>query len=76
MFHKGAKVLVTSALLAPGEGHSRVGRKNLPRIRSSEITSTRYTPYLDTNISLHLAIISCFGGGFIFFSMTREDRGK
>src|SRR5215212_3099842 len=46
MFPKGAQVLVTSALSAPGEGRSRVGRKNLPRIRSSEITSTLCTPYV------------------------------
>src|SRR5215216_1160042 len=45
--NKGAQVLVTSALSAPGEGHSRLGRKNLPRIRSSEITSTLCTPPFD-----------------------------
>src|SRR5215208_202548 len=37
--NKGAQVLVTSAISAPGEGHSRVGRKNLPRIRSSVMRS-------------------------------------
>src|SRR5215208_402389 len=47
VFPKGAQVLVTSALSAPGEGHSRLGRKNLPRIRPSEITSTLCTPPFD-----------------------------
>src|SRR5215204_5021737 len=46
MFPKGAQVLVTSALLALGEGRSRLGRKNLPRIRSSEITSILCTPFV------------------------------
>src|SRR5215212_144654 len=46
MFPNGAQVLVTSALSAPGEGRSRVGRKNLPRIRSSEIMSTLCTPFV------------------------------
>src|SRR5215208_3972146 len=59
--NKGAQVLVTSAISAPGEGHSRVGRKNLPRIRSSEITSTLCTPFvcLQTNVcSWPLSLIS------------------
>src|SRR5829696_1276839 len=59
--NKGAQVLVTSALLAPGEGHSRVGRKNLPRIRPSEITATLHSLRLTTNFCLHLAIIPHFG---------------
>ena len=29
-----------------------------------------------TNISLHLTIIPCFGGVFIFRSVAREGRGK
>src|SRR5215211_4918114 len=33
VFPKGCPVLVTSELSAPGEGRSRLGRKNLPRIR-------------------------------------------
>jgi hypothetical protein len=49
MSPKGAQVLVTSALSAPGEGHSRVGRKNLPRIRPSEITATLHSLRLTTN---------------------------
>jgi hypothetical protein len=46
MFPKGAQVLVTSVLSAPGEGRSRLGRKNLPTICSSEITSTLCTPFV------------------------------
>src|SRR5215208_2284824 len=41
--NKGAPVFVTSELSAPGEGRSRLGRRNLPRIRSSEITATLHS---------------------------------
>src|SRR5215208_521332 len=73
--HIGPSAMHPPPLVAPGASLG-AHRNTLPTSRHGSGPHSLYSFRSVTNKCLHLAIMPCFGGGFICPTVAREDQGK